>query len=88
MVILTIVAFALAAALGKDTSGEGNRGEGAHAEERPSDSFALLTIELVGTQEGEASAGHYAGADEKGELGKGKRYGSHVRTIALDAGMS
>jgi hypothetical protein len=82
------VAFILAAAFGENAGGEGNRGEGAHAEECPSDSFTLFTIELVGAQKGEAGPSHHAGADEKSELGKRKRYGSHLRTIALDAGMS
>jgi hypothetical protein len=65
-------AFAfVAAALGKDAGGEGDRRECADAEECPSDGFALLAIELVGAEESEAGASHDAGANEKSELGQG-----------------
>jgi hypothetical protein len=73
MAAVFAVAFAsfVAAALGEDAGGEGERGEGANAEEGPSDGFTLLAIEFVGAEEGETGTGHDAGANEKSELGQG-----------------
>jgi len=67
----------------ENLEGEGDGAEGADGEEGPADGSALIIIQAIGEQEGDASAEGSAGGGDQAELGNGDHFLCHGQTSFL-----